>query len=143
MPCPYGPARLVTEDAVQGSGNVIVVGEVGADGSPRAISWEMLTAARQVASELGSRSVTGLFIGAGIAEVARTWASGGADRVLIADDEGLVGLMPSAAAAALTRAIAAAEPAGVLVPGTTAGRGDAPLGAARHGGGLGGRRGSR
>jgi electron transfer flavoprotein alpha subunit len=136
MPCPYGPARLVTEDAVQGSGNVLVVGEAGADGSPRPISWEMLTAARQVASDLGSRNVTGLFIGAGIGDVARTWAGGGADQVLIADDEGFAGLMPSAAAAALTRAIAVAEPAVVLVPGTTAGRDYAPLVAARLGVGL-------
>ncbi len=121
---------------MQGSGNVLVVGEAGADGSPRPISWEMLTAARQVASELGSGNVTGLFIGAGIADAARTWASGGADRVLIADGEGFAGLMPSTAAAALTRAIAAADPAVVLVPGTTAGRDYAPLVAARLGAGL-------
>jgi electron transfer flavoprotein alpha subunit len=133
MPCPYGPVR---EDVLQGSGNVLVVGEVGADGSPRAISWEMLTAARQVASDLGGRTVTGLFIGAGIGDVARTWASGGADRVLIADHESFAGLMPAAAAAALTRAIAVAEPAVVLVPGTTAGRDYAPLVAARLGVGL-------
>jgi electron transfer flavoprotein alpha subunit len=121
----------VTEDAVQGSGNVLVVGEAGSNGSARPISWEMLTAARQVASELGSRNVTGLFIGAGIADLARSWASGGADRILIADDAGFAGLMPSAAAAALTQAIAAADPAVVLVPGTTAGRDYAPLVAAR------------
>jgi electron transfer flavoprotein alpha subunit len=96
----------------------------------------MLTAARQVASEHGSGSVTGLFIGAGIADVARTWGSGGADRVLIADNEGFAGLMPSTAAAALTRAIAVVDPAVVLVPGTTAGRDYAPLVAARLGVGL-------
>ena len=44
--------------------------------------------------------------------------------------------MPSPAAAALTRAIAAADPAVVLVPGTTAGRDYAPLVAARLGAGL-------
>jgi electron transfer flavoprotein alpha subunit len=126
----------VTEDAVQGSGNVLVVGEVGTNGSARPISWEMLTAARQVARGLGSGNVTGLLIGAGIADLARTWASGGADRVLIADGERFAGLMPSAAAAALTRAIAAADPAVVLVPGTTAGRDYAPLVAARLGTGL-------
>ena len=51
---------------MQGSGNVLVVGEAGANGSVRPISWEMLTAARQVASGLGRRNVTGLFIGAGL-----------------------------------------------------------------------------
>jgi electron transfer flavoprotein alpha subunit len=130
------PAELVREDVVQGSGNVLVVGEAGADGSPRPIAWEMLTAARQVVSELDGGNVTGLFIGAGITDAARVWASGGADRVLIADGEGFAGLMPSTAAAALTRAIEAADPAVVLVPGTTAGRDYAPLVAARLGVGL-------
>jgi electron transfer flavoprotein alpha subunit len=96
----------------------------------------MLTAARQVASALGSVSVTGLFMGAGIADAARMWAGGGADRVLIADGEGFAGLMPSTGAAALTRAIETAEPTVVLVPGTTAGRDYAPLVAARLGIGL-------
>jgi electron transfer flavoprotein alpha subunit len=121
---------------VQGSGNVLVVGEAGADGSPRPISWEMLTAARQVASELDGGNVTGLYIGSGISEAARTWASGGADRVLIADGEAFAGLMPSTGAAALTRAIEVTNPAVVLVPGTTAGRDYAPLVAARLGAGL-------
>ncbi len=121
---------------MQGSGNVLVVGEAGADGSVRPISWEMLTAAREVASGLGGRNVTGLFIGAGIADAAWTWASGGAARVLVADDEGLSGVMPLPAAAALTGAIAAVDPAVVLVPGTTAGRDYAPLVAARLGAGL-------
>jgi hypothetical protein len=66
----------VREDVVPGSGNVLVVGEAGADGLPRPISWEMLTAARHVSSALGSGNVTGLFIGAGIADAARLWASG-------------------------------------------------------------------
>ena len=44
--------------------------------------------------------------------------------------------MPSPAATALTRAIAAIEPAVVLIPGTTAGRDYAPLVAARLGAGL-------
>ena len=121
---------------MQGSGNVLVVGEAGADGSPRPIAWEMLTAARRVVSELGGGNITGLFVGAGITDAARVWASGGADRVLIADGEGFAGLMPSTAAAALTRAIEAADPAVVLVPGTTAGRDYAPLVAARLGVGL-------
>ena len=121
---------------MQGSGNVLVVGEAGADGSPRPIAWEMLTAARQVAGALGNGNVTGLFIGAGVTDTARMWASGGADRLLIADGDEFAGLMPSTAAAALTRAIEVADPAVVLVPGTTAGRDYAPLVAARLGAGL-------
>jgi electron transfer flavoprotein alpha subunit len=121
---------------VQGRGNVLVVGEAGADGSPRPIAWEMLTAAHQVATELGGVNVTGLFIGTGITDAAQMWASGGASRLLIADGEGFAGLRPATGAAALTRAIEAADPAVVLVPGTTAGRDYAPLFAARLGLGL-------
>jgi electron transfer flavoprotein alpha subunit len=121
---------------VQGNGNVLVVGEVGADGAPRPVSWEILTAARQVASELPGGNVTGLLIGSRIADAARTWGSGGADQIMIADDEGFAGLMPSAAATALSQAIATADPTVVLVPGTTAGRDYAPLVAARLGAGL-------
>jgi electron transfer flavoprotein alpha subunit len=129
-------ARPVREDVVQRSENVLVVGEAGADRSPRPIAWEMLTAARQVVGELGNGSVTGLFIGTGITDAAKIWASGGAERLLVADDAGFAGLMPSTAAAALTQAIEAADPAVVLVPGTTAGRDYAPLVAARLGVGL-------
>ena len=64
------------------------------------------------------------------------WASGGADRVLIADGDQFAGLMPSTGAAALARAIKVIDPAVVLVPGTTAGRDYAPLVAARLGAGL-------
>jgi electron transfer flavoprotein alpha subunit len=124
------------EDTVEGSGTVLVVGEAGTDGAVRPVSWELLTAAREVASGIGGADVTGLFIGSGITDVARTWGSGGADRLLIAEDEEFTGLMPSMAAAALTRAIATADPAIVLVPGTTAGRDYAPLVAARLGVGL-------
>lgn len=122
---------------MQGSADVLVVGEAAANGSLRSISWEMLAAARELASALGGDcQVIGLFIGAGIADVARTWGTGGADRVIVADDERLAGLIPAAAAAALTQAIAASHPAVVLVPGTTAGRDYAPLVAARVGVGL-------
>ena len=115
--------------------NVLVVGEVAVSGAPRPVSWEMLTAAREIAGELGGQ-VIGLLMGSSIAETARTWGSAGADRLLIADDPRLEGLTPGAAAAVLVRAIEAAEPGVVLIPGTTAGRDYAPLVAARLGLGL-------
>jgi len=111
---------------------VLVVGEAPLDGSPRPISWEMLTAAREISQSLGGNcTVTGLFVGAGIADAARTWGTGGADRVMVADDERLAGLIPAPAATAVMQAIAASNPAVVLIPGTTAGRDYAPLVAAR------------
>jgi electron transfer flavoprotein alpha subunit len=125
------------EDTVQGSPVVLVVGEAALDGSPRPISWEILAAAREVADSLGrNSSVTGLFLGSGVTEAAHLWGTGGADRVLIVDDARLAGLMPGAAATALTQAIAASNPAVVLIPGTTAGHDYAPLAAARLGVGL-------
>jgi electron transfer flavoprotein alpha subunit len=120
---------------MQNGEGVLVVGEAAADGTPRAISWEILTAARAVADALGG-GVSGLFMGSAIADVARDWGAAGADRLLIADDQRLAGLLPNAAAAALAQAIARTNPAVVLVPGTTAGRDYAPLVAARLGAGL-------
>ncbi len=97
----------------------------------------MLTAAREVAGLLGPNSnVTGVFLGSGVADAARMWGTGGADRVFVVDDQRLAGLMPAAAATALTQAIVASNPAVVLIPGTTAGRDYAPLAAARLGVGL-------
>src|SRR5688572_6028687 len=130
-------SRPMREVTVHGSAVVLVVGEAALDGSPRPISWEMLSAAREVADSLGGNSnVTGLFLGSGVAEAAHLWGTGGADRVLVMDDVRLAGLIPSAAATALTQAIAATNPAVVLVPGTTAGHDYAPLAAARLGVGL-------
>lgn len=96
---------------------------------------EILTAGRAIAAALGSELV-GLFMGSGIAEAAKLWGTAGADRVLIADDARLSGLLPGPAAAALAQATAKIDPAVVLVPGTTAGRDYAPLVAARAGRGL-------
>lgn len=114
---------------------VLVVGEAGAHGAPRAVSWEMFSAARAVAGHTGGQ-VSGLFLGAGIDGIARKWGTAGADRLLIADDERLSNLVPGAAAAVLAKAIATVNPAVVLVPGTTAGRDYAPVVAARLGVGL-------
>jgi electron transfer flavoprotein alpha subunit len=115
--------------------DVLVVGEVAADGAPRPIAWEIITAARDIAGALGGL-VVGLLMGNGIEETARTWGSAGVDRLLIADDSRFEGLIPGAAAAALARAIALTDPAVVLIPGTTGGRDYAPLAAARLGAGL-------
>jgi electron transfer flavoprotein alpha subunit len=120
---------------MQGGADVLVVGEAASDGSLRPVSWEIFTPARQIADASGGK-VVALFMGAGIAAAARSWATAGADRLLIADDSRLEGVMPAAAATVLTQAIAQMQPAVVLVPGTTAGRDYAPLVAARLGTGL-------
>ena len=78
----------MTEDEVQGSGNVLVVGEAGADGSARPISWEMLTAARQVASGLGRKRHRAVHRSRDRRRGADVGQRRGR-RVLIADDEDL------------------------------------------------------
>jgi electron transfer flavoprotein alpha subunit len=120
---------------MQSGGNVLVTGEVDAQGALRPVAWETLGAARQIAAALGG-TVTGLLFGSGIGDAARAWGSAGADRLLVADDERLASLTAGAAAAVVTRAIADAAPDVVLIPGTTAGRDYAPLVAARIGAGL-------
>jgi electron transfer flavoprotein alpha subunit len=120
---------------MQRGAGVLVVGEAGVNGVLRPVAWEMLTAARTAAGITGGE-IAGLFMGAGIDEAARSWGSAGVDRLLIADDARLGGLVPGAAAAVLVDAMRRVEPAVVLVPGTTAGRDYAPLVAARSGVGL-------
>ena len=101
---------------MQAGADVLVVGEAAVDGSLRPISWEMLTPARQIADASGGK-VVALFMGSGIADPARQWGTAGADRLLIGDDPRLEGVMPLAAAAVLAQAMAAVQPAVVLVPG--------------------------
>ena len=109
---------------------VLVVGEVGGDGAPRPVSFEVLAAGRRVADALG-QPLTVLLMGFGVADAARELGAAGADRVLVADDERLTALTVEAASAVLIEAIEAVRPAVVLVPGTTAGRDYAPRVAAR------------
>jgi electron transfer flavoprotein alpha subunit len=115
--------------------SVLVVGEAGANGAARPVAWEVLTAARALANVYGG-NVVGMFMGDGIGDTARSWGSGGVDRLLIADDPHYAGLMPAVAATTVAQAIAQTTPAIVLIPGTTAGRDYAPLVAAKLGVGL-------
>jgi electron transfer flavoprotein alpha subunit len=115
--------------------NVLVVGEAGINGAARPIAWEVLTAARTLANATDG-SVIGLFMGDGVGDTARSWGSGGVDRLLIADDPRYAGLMPAVAATTVAQAIAETSPSMVLIPGTTAGRDYAPLVAAKLGVGL-------
>lgn len=116
------------------SGGVLVVGEAAANGALRPVSWELLTAARTLVDALGG-TVTAVVAGVDNT-TAQAWGSAGADRVLLADDANLAGLLTGPAAAMVQQAAAAASPAVILAPGTTAGRDYAPVVAARLGAGL-------
>jgi electron transfer flavoprotein alpha subunit len=117
-----------------GSGGVLVVGEAAANGTLRPVSWELLTAARALADALGG-PVTAVIAGVDSA-TAQSWASAGADRLLLVDDDRLAGGLTGPAAALVQQAAAAVQPAMILVPGTTTGRDYAPVVAARLGAGL-------
>ena len=116
------------------TGGVLVVGEAAANGSLRPVSWELLTTARSLADALGG-TVTAVVAGVDSA-TAQSWASAGADRLLLADDGNLAGLLTGPAAAMVQQAAAVAQPVVILAPGTTAGRDYAPVVAARLGAGL-------
>lgn len=116
------------------SGGVLVVGEADASGALRPVSWELLTAARSLADTLGG-SVSAVIAGVD-STTAESWASAGADRLLLADDANLAGLLTGPAAAMVQQAVAAVQPSVILAPGTTAGRDYAPIVAARLGVGL-------
>ena len=117
------------------NGGVLIVGEVGGDGALRPVSFEVVTAGRQVADALG-QPVAALLMGSGIEDAAREFGAAGVDRLLVADDERLAGLTVETASAVLAQAIERVKPGVVLVPGTTAGRDYAPRVAARLGVGL-------
>jgi electron transfer flavoprotein alpha subunit len=116
-------------------GGVLIAGEVAANGALRPVSFEMISAGRALAEGIG-QPLIGLLMGSGVADQARVFGDAGVDRLLVADDPRLAGLVSEAAATMLTAAIGQTSPAVVLVPGTTAGCDYAPRTAARLGVGL-------
>jgi electron transfer flavoprotein alpha subunit len=114
---------------------VLVVGEVAANGALRPVSCEMVSVGRELAGAL-EQPLLALLMGSDLDEQARTFGATGVDRLLVADDARLAGLVSEAAASVLTDVINQTNPAVVLVPGTTAGRDYAPRTAARLGVGL-------
>lgn len=113
-------------------GGVLVVAEVGSAGNLRPVSFELVTAGRRLADQLGT-TLTGLVMAPNAGDVAGDLAATGIDRLLVIEAPQLAGLPSEPAATALAAAIEQAQPAIVLAPGTTAGRDYAPRLAARLG----------
>ncbi len=109
---------------------LVVVETVGSEARPA--SLELFGAGRPLADRLGGELV-GLVIGSGVQGVAELAGRLGADRVLLADDPALGEPVAARAARAVEAAIAASDPALILLPATTLGRDVAPLLAARYG----------
>jgi electron transfer flavoprotein alpha subunit len=110
-----------------------VVAETGPRGV-RFVTRELLTKAAELAAQLGG-AVEGVLIGAGAAHAAELVAAG-AERVLVAEEAGLVPYTVEAHAAILAAAILARGPRLVLLGSTARGRELAPRVAARLGLGL-------
>lgn len=115
---------------------VLVVAEL-ADGKPKKITYEMLTAAREVADEL-DYDVAVLAIGSGLDAdaLAETLGARGADVLFVADDDVLAEYSVEPYAALLAQLIEDEEPALVLFGFTPTGRDLAPRVAARVKAGL-------
>ncbi|MDQ3696194.1 MAG: electron transfer flavoprotein subunit alpha/FixB family protein [Chloroflexota bacterium] len=113
-------------------GGVLIAAEVGGNGALRPVSFELVTAGRRLADQLGA-TLSVVVMAPHASAVASELGATGVDRVLAVDDERLAGLPSEPAATALAAAIELTKPAVVLAPGTTAGRDYAPRVAARLG----------
>jgi electron transfer flavoprotein alpha subunit len=101
------------------------------DGMARAASRELFSIGRHLAGVTGGRLVAAV-IGSGTHEAVSNVAGLGADRVLVADHPELVRVTVDGYAKAIAAAVDVAEPATVLLAGTTAGRDIAAFLSARY-----------
>jgi electron transfer flavoprotein alpha subunit len=113
-------------------GGVLIAAEVSGAGGLRPVSFELVTAGRRLADQLGA-PLSAVIMAPNAAAVAGELAASGVDHLFVIEDDRLNGLPSEAAATALAAAIAAARPALLVAPGTTAGRDYAPRLAARLG----------
>lgn len=113
-------------------GGVLVVAEVGSAGSLRPVSFELVTAGRRLADQLGA-PLSSLVMSPNASAVAGELSATGIDRLLVIEAPELAGLPSEPAVTALAAAVELVQPAIMLAPGTTAGRDYAPRLAARLG----------
>lgn len=126
-----------TTDAVELRGTVDVIGNREVlvvtellDDKLRRISFELLGKGIELARDLNAR-LSAFVAGASIGAHVRALAAHGADRVYVAEDEGLARYSTAAYASVLTSVIKAYSPIIVLLPSTSNGRDVAPRVAAR------------
>ena len=114
------------------SNNVLIFTERGEDGDVRASTAELFGVGRSLADELGGSVVAAIFGGETQAPADHV-AELGADRILTANDPALAEITVDGYSRALDVAVDAADPAIVLLSGTTAGRDLAAYAAAKRG----------
>jgi len=116
------------------SNNVLVIAEQRG-GALKKVTFELLTAAQQIAGKLGGQ-VEAVLIGAGVKALADALAQAGATKVYVADDPVLANYSPDGYAQVLANLIKPAAPGVVLTSATSWGKDLAPRVAARVEAGL-------
>jgi len=101
----------------------------------RKVSLELLSEARTIADKTGEPLVA-VILGKGIADLAKTVAAYGADKVILVDDDKLADYTTGAYTSALNKIIRKEEPQAVLIGNTAIGKDLAPRLAHRLGVGM-------
>ncbi len=91
------------------------------DGSFKNVSFEVISAGKKIAEKTGGQLVAGV-MGTGIEAIAGQAAEYGADRILLADHEGLKDGLSDACIQAAAQLVAKSEPAVVLIGATSQGK---------------------
>lgn len=91
------------------------------DGSFKNISFEVISAGKKIAEKTGGQLIAGV-MGAGIEAMAGQAAEYGADRILLADHEGLKDGLSDACIQAAAQLVAKSDPAVVLIGATSLGK---------------------
>jgi electron transfer flavoprotein alpha subunit len=91
------------------------------DGSFKNVSFEILTAGRKIAEKIGG-PLTAAVMGAGVDAIAGKTAEYGAERILVADHEGLKDGLSDACIQAAAQLVAASDPAVVVIGATSLGK---------------------
>jgi electron transfer flavoprotein alpha subunit len=91
------------------------------DGFFKNVSFEVVSAGRKIADNTGG-PLTAAVMGAGVGTIAGQTAEYGADRILVADHEGLKDGLSDACTQAAAQLVAASDPAVVVIGATSLGR---------------------
>lgn len=105
------------------------------DGELRKVTFEVASASRRLADELGT-TVTGILLGSQVADMADKMGPYGADKVILVEDDALANYTTDAYAGMVANLAQANEPAIMLIPGSVQGRDLAARVAAKLGVGL-------
>jgi electron transfer flavoprotein alpha subunit len=113
--------------------NILVLAEFQEGGGIKKSTREALGAARRIAAESGGGEVSAVAAVEKIGGLASTLAASGADKVFCAERPEFSLYSPGGVASAVVKAVEQANPAAILVPGTTPGKDTTPRLSARLG----------